>query len=407
MKNQPMPAITQENEGEVKVNIEEEMRHRGTGVPARMNAIVYNAYGPPDVLSQEEVVTPVPGKDDVLVEVLATSLNRGDTYMRGGDLFLLRLYSGLHTPKFRIPGSDIAGRVAAVGGDVTTFRVGDEVYGDISGAGFGAFAAFARAPVKVLARKPAGLSFEEAAAVPMAATTALHGLRAKGSVQQGQQVLIHGASGGVGTFAVQIARAMGAVVTAVCSTRHVETVRALGASSVIDYTREDFLSSGRQWDRILVVNGNRSLSDYRRDFVPTEYASSPGARSRPFSRPRCSVLCSPSQATAASVRCNRCRAGRICAFFRSSSRMAHFVPSSSVPSRCPRPRTPSGISNRDIPRGKSSSTQPPSPPLPDGEKAAHAALHVDMNSLFSDSHGNRTYQEIDPWNLARFPSASR
>lgn len=263
-----MSGMTEQNEGEVKVNTEEEMKHRGDGVPARMNAIVYNAYGPPDVLSLREVETPVPGKDDVLVEVLATSLNRGDTYMRGGEFFLLRLYSGLRTPKFRIPGSDIAGRVVAVGSHVTAFRVGDEVYGDISGAGFGAFAAFARAPEKVLARKPAGLSFAEAAAVPMAATTALHGLRAKGSVQQGQQVLIHGASGGVGTFAVQIARAMDAEVTAVCSTRHVETVRALGASSVIDYTREDFLSSGRQWDRILVVNGNRSLADYRRGLRP-------------------------------------------------------------------------------------------------------------------------------------------
>lgn len=263
-----MPAITRENDETVKTKNEEVMKPRGSGVPARMNAIVYDAYGPPEVLSLREVDTPLPGKDEVLVEVFATSLNRGDTYMRGGEYFLLRLYSGLRTPKFRIPGSDIAGRVVAAGSNVTDFRVGDEVFGDISGAGFGAFAAFARAPGKVLARKPAGLSFEEAAAVPMAATTALHGLRAKGAVQPGQSVLIHGASGGVGTFAVQIARAMGAEVTAVCSSRHVDMVRALGASHVIDYTREDFLSSGQRWDRILVVNGNRSLADYRRCLRP-------------------------------------------------------------------------------------------------------------------------------------------
>jgi NADPH:quinone reductase-like Zn-dependent oxidoreductase len=181
---------------------------------------------------------------------------------------LTRLYSGPLKPKFNILGADIAGQVEAVGKTVTQFRPGDEVFGDISACSWGGFAEYVCSRENALALKPANISFEEAAAVPMAAVTALQGLRDKGKIQPGQKVLINGASGGVGTFAVQIAKYFGAEVTAVCSTRNLETARSMGADHVIDYTREDFTRNGQSYDLIFAANGNRSISDYRRALSP-------------------------------------------------------------------------------------------------------------------------------------------
>ena len=196
-------------------------------------------------------------------------MNAADWRMMRADPFLVRLYAGLLKPtKFRTLGADIAGRVEAVGKNVRQFQPGDEVYGDVFASGFGGFAEYKCARENELVLKPSNLSFEEAAAVPLAALTALHGLRDEGQIQPGQQVLINGASGGVGTYAVQLAKYFGAEVTAVCSTDKVELARSLGADHVIDYTQEDFTRSGRQYDLILAVNGNRSIFDYKRALSP-------------------------------------------------------------------------------------------------------------------------------------------
>ena len=232
-----------------------------------MKAIVQTEYGPPDVLELRDVAKPVPADDEVLVKVCAASVNAYDWHLLTADVFLVRLMGGgLRKPKNTRTGADIAGRVEAVGKNVTQFRPGDEVFGDI--AGHGGFAEYAAAPERALALKPANLSFEQAAAVPMAGITALQGLRDQGKSTAGQRVLVNGASGGVGTFAVQIAKAFGAEVTAVCSTRNVEQARALGADHVIDYTKEDFTKSGQQYDLILAANGYHPLWDYRRALAP-------------------------------------------------------------------------------------------------------------------------------------------
>lgn len=233
-----------------------------------MKAIVYTKYGSPDVLHLQEVEKPVPSDDDVLVKVYAAATNAADWHLLRGDPFLLRLAYGLLTPKYTIPGADIAGRVEAVGKNVKQFRPGDEVFGDISGCGWGGFAEYVCARENVLALKPAKSSFEEVAAVPMAAVTALQGLRDKGQIQAGQKVLINGASGGVGTFAVQIAKSFGAEVTGVCSPRNVAMVRSIGADRVIDYTQEDFTQNGQGYDLILAANGYHPLSDYQRALNP-------------------------------------------------------------------------------------------------------------------------------------------
>lgn len=235
-----------------------------------MKAIVQTEYGPPpDVLRLEEVDMPVPGDNEVLVEVHAASVNYGNLALVLGEPFIVRLMvGGLRKPKHTIPGSDIAGRVAAVGRNVTRFQPGDEVYGDLSDGSFGAYAQYVTAPENTLARKPSNISFEEAAAVPQAALVALQGLRDKGQIKAGQKILIAGASGGNGTFAVQIARAFGADVTGVCSTRNLDMVRAIGADRVIDYTREDFAADGEQYDLILAAGGYRSLQDYKRALKP-------------------------------------------------------------------------------------------------------------------------------------------
>lgn len=230
-----------------------------------MKAIVYKEYGSPDVLHLEEVAMPIPADGEVLVKVQAASVNAADWRLMRADPFLARLYTGLFKPtRFQILGGDIAGRVEAVGKDVSQFKVGDEVFGEVSASGFGGFAEFKCARENELVLKPANLSFEEAAAVPLAALAALQGLRDKGRIQSGQKVLIYGASGGVGTFAVQIAKCFGADVTAVCSTAKMELARSLGADHVLDYTQEDFTQSGARYDLILAANGDRSIFDYKR-----------------------------------------------------------------------------------------------------------------------------------------------
>lgn len=234
-----------------------------------MKAIVYETYGPPEVLHLKDVEKPSPKDNEVLVKVHAASVNAADWRLMRADPFLARLHTGLFKPtRFQILGADIAGRVEAVGKNVRQFKAGDEVFGDAFASNFGGFAEFKCARESELVLKPANISFEEAAAVPLAAITALHGLREEGEIQPGQKVLIHGASGGVGTFAVQLAKYFGAEVTAVCSTEKVDMVRELGADRVVDYTQEDFAGSGRHYDLILAVNGNRSIFDYKRALTP-------------------------------------------------------------------------------------------------------------------------------------------
>jgi NADPH:quinone reductase-like Zn-dependent oxidoreductase len=233
-----------------------------------MKAIVYTEYGSPDVLQFKEVVKPTPKDNEVLVKIYAVSANAADLHLLRADPFLIRLSSGLLKPKNEILGSDIAGRVEAIGNKVKEFKLGDEVFGDISAGGWGGFAEYVCAREDALVLKPVKLSFEDAAAVPMAAVTALQGLRSKVQIQPGQKVLINGASGGVGLFAVQIAKAFGAEVTAVCSTRNLDIVRSIGADHVIDYTREDFTQNGHRYDLILAANGYHSISDYRQVLTP-------------------------------------------------------------------------------------------------------------------------------------------
>lgn len=228
-----------------------------------MKAIVYTHYGPPDVLQLQEVAKPTPRDDEVLVKVHAAAVNSWDWDLVTGRPLLYRLLFGLRNPTYPIIGSDIAGQVAAVGSNVTQFQPGDAVFGDISGCGFGAFAEYVCARAAVLALKPAGMTFEAAAAVPQAGVLALQGLR-QGQIQPGHEVLINGAGGGVGTFAIQIARAFGAEVTGVDHTRKLDLMRSLGADQVIDYTHADFTRTGQQYDLILDVVAKRSPFDYMR-----------------------------------------------------------------------------------------------------------------------------------------------
>ena len=247
-----------------------------------MQAIVYHTYGSPDVLKLEEVETPTPKDNEILVKVQAAAAAAGDWHLLRADPFLVRLMYGLLTPKYKILGADVAGRVEAVGRSVTQFQPGDEVFGDLSRCGFGAFAEYVAAPESAFALKPTNLTFAEAAAVPVSAVTALLGLR-EGNIQAGQQVLINGASGGVGTFAVQIAKAFGAEVTAVCSTSKVAMVRALGADHVIDYTQEDFTKNGERYELIMAANGYQPLSAYQRALTPQgRYVMTGGATAQMF-----------------------------------------------------------------------------------------------------------------------------
>jgi NADPH:quinone reductase-like Zn-dependent oxidoreductase len=231
-----------------------------------MKAIVHYEYGSPDVLKFEEVQKPTAGDDEVLIRVQAVSANPADWHMLRGAPFLIRLMGeGLLKPKNKILGIDVAGQVEAVGRSVKEFQPGDAVFGTSQ---YGGFAEYVCAREDRLVLKPPGTSFEQAAAVPVAAISALQGLRDKGRIRPGQKVLINGASGGVGTFAVQIAKAFEAEVTGVCSTRNLEMVRSIGADHVIDYTREDFTRNGRRYDLILDAAAYRSIWDYRRSLSP-------------------------------------------------------------------------------------------------------------------------------------------
>ena len=230
-----------------------------------MKAIVYTKYGPPDVLQIEEVEKPTPNENQALIKVHAASINAADYRVMRAEPFLLRpMIGGLLKPKNTRLGSDVAGRVEAVGENVKQFRPGDEVFGCRNGA----FAEYVCAREGALALKPANSSFEEAAAVPVAALTALQGIRYAGGIRPGQKVLIQGASGGVGTFAVELAKSFGAEVTAVCSTRNLDMARSIGADHVIDYTQEDFTRNQQRYDLIFAVNGYHSLLAYKRALNP-------------------------------------------------------------------------------------------------------------------------------------------
>jgi NADPH:quinone reductase-like Zn-dependent oxidoreductase len=236
-----------------------------SGPITTMKAIVQDRYGSPDVLRLQEVDKPTVGDDDVLVRVRAASVHIGDWHVMTGIPYLMRILGfGFRGPKARVRGMDLAGTVQAVGKDVTRFQAGDEVFG----VGDGAFAEYASARQAKLAPRPANLSFEQAAAVPTSASVALQALRQAGPIQPGQNVLIVGASGGVGLFAVQIAKALGAEVTGVCSTAKLDLVRAVGANHVVDYTRQDFTRGGQRYDVILDIAGSRPLSQLRRILTP-------------------------------------------------------------------------------------------------------------------------------------------
>ena len=239
---------------------------RGSGEP--MRAIVYREYGPPDVIRVEQVEKPLPNENQVLIKVRAAAANPLDWHYVRGIPYLVRIGSGLLKPNSARLGVDVAGEVVAVGSNVTQFKPGDEVFG----TGPGAFAEYVRASQNKIVLKPANLTFEQAASVPVAALTALQGLRDKGKIHSGQRVLINGASGGVGTFAVQIAKSYGAEVTGVCSTRNVEMVRSIGADHVIDYTKEDFTRSAQRYDIIYDTVGNHSFSELGRALVPNGIA---------------------------------------------------------------------------------------------------------------------------------------
>ena len=230
-----------------------------------MKAIVYTKYGSPDVLHLKEVEKPTPKDDEVLIKIHAASVNAYDWHFLTADIFLIRLMGGgLLKPKNTRLGADIAGRIETVGRNIEQFQPGDEVFGMVKGG----FAEYACAPESALVLKPVNTLFDEAAAIPMAAITALQGLRDEGQIQAGQKVLINGASGGVGTFAVQIAKSFGAEVTAVCSTRNLDQARSIGADHVIDYTKEDFTKNGQQYDLVFAANGYHTLSAYKRALTP-------------------------------------------------------------------------------------------------------------------------------------------
>ena len=229
-----------------------------------MQAVVYHRYGPPDVLELKEIEKPILAADRILIRVRNASVNPYDWHFLRGTPFFIRLITGLFHPKSPRLGADVAGIVESVGSQVTRFKPGDHVYGTCQGA----FAEFACAPEKNLALKHDGITFDQAASLPIAGITALQALRDCARIQPGQSILINGAAGGVGTFAVQIARHMGAVVTAVCSTRNIDLVRSIGAHWVIDYTHEDFTHSGFHYDAILDLVGNHSLADLRRTLLP-------------------------------------------------------------------------------------------------------------------------------------------
>lgn len=233
-----------------------------------MKAIVYEKYGSPDVLQLKEIEKPIPKENEVLIKIHAASITFGDLAAVKGEPFMVRFTLGLREPKNKIPGKDVAGEIEAVGVNVKEFKVGDAVFGDLSECGWGAFAENVAVPENAIVHKPANSSFEVAAAVPESAVVALQGLRDLGQIQSGQKILIYGASGGIGTFAVQIAKSFGTHVTGVCSTRNLDLVSSIGADLVVDYTKDDFTQIGGQYDLILATAGYRSLFDYKRALAP-------------------------------------------------------------------------------------------------------------------------------------------
>ncbi len=247
-----------------------------------MKAIVFTQYGSPDILQLKDVEKPTPGDDEVLVKVFAASANPADWHTMRGEPFIARLVNGLLKPKNPRLGADIAGRVEAVGKNVKEFHVGDDVFGELSLNELGSFAEYVCALEETFALKPVKLTFEQAAAIPLAAFTALQGLRDKGQIKSGQRVLINGASGGVGTFAVQIAKSYGTKVTGVCSRRNLDMVRSIGADHVIDYTKEDFTNNSQRYDLIFDAVGNRSVSDLKRALSPNGICSVAGFTSLPL-----------------------------------------------------------------------------------------------------------------------------
>lgn len=234
-----------------------------------MKAITFSKYGAPEVLQLKEVEKPTPKDNQVLIKIMAASINAAEQHIIKGDPFPIRfMLGGIFTPKKNIPGADLAGRVEQVGKDVKKFKVGDEVYGDLSGYGWGTFAEYVAVAEDALTLKPNGTTFEAAASVPLAAVTALQGLRDHGHIKAGQKVLVVGASGGVGSFAVQLAKAFGAEVTAVASTKKLGLIQKLGADHIIDRNKEDFTKNGQSYDLILDAGAFRSLSDYKRILKP-------------------------------------------------------------------------------------------------------------------------------------------
>ena len=233
-----------------------------------MKAVVYTKYGSPAVLQLQEIEKPIPKENEVLVKDYAASVNSWDWDLLKGKPFLVRIIGGLFKPRHKILGADIAGTVEAIGNDVKDFKPGDEVFGDIAGSGFGGFAEYVAVPEKLLAQKSQVMSFEQAASLPQAGLLALQGLRYKGTIKQGDEVLINGAGGGVGTIGLQYAKLLGAVVTCVDKAEKFDMLRSLGADYLIDYTKEDYTRNDKQYDRILDVIAHRSVSDYKRALKP-------------------------------------------------------------------------------------------------------------------------------------------
>lgn len=233
-----------------------------------MKAIVYTKYGSPEVLHLAEVEKPIPKEGEILVKIYASSVNSWDWGQLRGKELITRILAGLFKPRRKILGCDIAGRVEEVGSNVKDFQPGDEVFGDIAAGGFGGFAEYVAVPEKLLARKSPAMSFEQSAALPQVGLLSLQGLRHKGTIQQGQQLLINGAGGGVGTLALQYAKLLGAEVTCVDSAEKFDLLRSLGADHLIDYKKEDYTRNGREYDRILDVIALRSVSDYKRALKP-------------------------------------------------------------------------------------------------------------------------------------------
>jgi NADPH:quinone reductase-like Zn-dependent oxidoreductase len=233
-----------------------------------MKAIVYTKYGTPEVLQLKEVDKPVPKENEVLIKVIASSVNEWDNGLIGGKGLLTRLLGGLFKPKNKILGADVAGIIETVGSNIKNFKPGDEVFGDIAGAGFGAFAEYVCTPEKMLAKKSPKMSFEQAAALPQAGLLAMQGIRFKKPLQTGQHLLINGAGGGVGPVALQYAKSIGATVTCVDKEEKFEILRSLGADELIDYRKTDYTKTGMQYDYILDVTARRSVHDYKRALKP-------------------------------------------------------------------------------------------------------------------------------------------